>query len=142
MKNLLIVSVLFWQFSCTNSESKNVKEIILDYPLVEFYVNDSVCNENISLESNKHINDLKMDTSSSNLLVSFDIDSFFSEVDFASTERRLVNKYEMTFCDTIFLNYSFRTNAQITKLSKKRFYYRLTDVLSYKHCIFIPREIY
>lgn len=132
----MFFSVLFWQLACNNFNNK----LKVDYPLVEFYVSDSICNDNISFDSNKNINDLKID-SSSKLIVSFDC-ILSGDIDSVSIERNFLNEDVSYFCDTIFLNYRFKTNSQITNPLQRRLYYGITDALSYKHCVFIPREIY
>ena len=139
MKNVIFVSIFFWQVSCTNSEGKTDKEHMLDYPLVEFYINDSICNDNISFDSNKNVNDLKID-SSSKLIVSFDC-IFSGDIDSVSIERISLKEDVCNFCDTIFLNYSFKSNSQIIKPLQRRLYYGITDRNSYQKCKFIPREL-
>ncbi len=131
--------ILVGQISCTNTESKSVKVLKLDYPLVEFYINDSICNDNISLDSNKNVNDLKIDTSSK-LIVSFDC-NFSGDIDSVSIERISLKEDVCNFCDTIFLNYSFKSNSQIIKPLQRRLYYGITDRNSYQKCKFIPREL-
>ncbi len=127
--------------SCTNIENKSINELKIEYPLVKFYINDSFCKDNIPYDSNKYVNDLKIDTTNSKLLVSFDCSNVFGKVEIASIERVYVKKVEFTFCDTIFLNYSFVSNPQITKPLQKRLYYEITDRLSYQKCKFIPRDL-
>jgi hypothetical protein len=119
-----------------SDKEPNSKKYNPEYPLVKFYYDKNTVDENKKgMNFPEEINDLVIDTSNNNLIVSFDRDG------------RIGCPFEgyidMSNKDIVYLEYlenCIDIDDIVTESKELRFYYQFTDALSYKWRKFIPRQ--